>query len=869
MKKFKFLQSYLLFTLILGVFLIAGCGGGGGSDSLAPAPASTKAITAYSFTKVGTPSAPITGGPKIGTINEAAKTIAVTVPFGTDVTTLVAAFTTTGAAVKIGTPAVTQVSGDTSNNFTTSKAYVVTAANGTTATYTVTVTVAANSAKAITAYSFAAYPGAIGTINEVAKTIAVTVPSGTNVTALVATYTSTGVSENVGVTLQTSGTTANTFAVPLAFKVTAADGSTATYTITVTVALLTDKAITAYFFAGYTGATGVINEALKTIAVTVPFGTDVTTLVATFATTGTIVKIGAAVQTSAATANNFTGPLLYTVTAADGSTATYTITVTVAANSAKAITAYSFAGYTGATGVINEVAKTIAVTVPFGTNVTALIATFTTTGTIVKIGAAVETSGATANNFTAPVFYTVTAADLSTATYTITVTVAANSAKAITAYSFAGYPGATGIINEASKNIAVTVPFGTNVTALVATYTSTGVSENVGVVLQTSGVTPNNFPAPPGFVAYVVTAADGTTATYNVTVTVAANTAKAITAFSLNGHTGTINEASKNISVGVPSGTNVTALIATFTTTGNKVEVGAVIQTSGVTANNFTAPVLYKVTAADLSTATYTVTVTITIAPDLGAATPFGSFGGGAGMTNTGLQTVVNGDIGTTGASTTMTGFHDSVGGIYTETPANTGNVTGRIYTAAPPPGGSGVGGNAATYAIALAGANDALIAYNNISPASLPGGIDPGAGQLGGLTLAPGIYMAAGGAFLLTGLGAANDLTLDGQGDPNAVWVFQMASSLTVGAPGVPAVTSRSVILKNGAQSKNIFWYVGSAATINPAGGGTMEGTIISSAGIAFSTVANTTIVTLNGRAIALNASTTLVDTVINVPAP
>ena len=79
-------------------------------------------------------------------------------------------------------------------------------------------------------------------------------------------------------------------------------------------------------------------------------------------------------------------------------------------------------------------------------------------------------------------------------------------------------------------------------------------------------------------------------------------------------------------------------------------------------------------------------------------------------------------------------------------------------------------------------------------------------------------------GSFLITG----TDLTLDAQGDANAVWVFQMASYAHSGRSGAP----RSVILVNGAQAKNVYWQVGSTATINPAGGGTMVGTIIASAG-------------------------------------
>jgi hypothetical protein len=112
-----------------------------------------------------------------------------------------------------------------------------------------------------------------------------------------------------------------------------------------------------------------------------------------------------------------------------------------------------------------------------------------------------------------------------------------------------------------------------------------------------------------------------------------------------------------------------------------------------------------------------------------------------------------------------------------------------------------------------------------------------------------------------------AGDPTLDAEGDANAVWVFQMASTLTVGGPG--AAFPESVLLVNGAQAKNVYWQVGSAATINAAGGGTMVGTIISQAGAAISTVGNTTLVTLNGRVLSLGASITMVDTVINVPAP
>lgn len=248
----------------------------------------------------------------------------------------------------------------------------------------------------------------------------------------------------------------------------------------------------------------------------------------------------------------------------------------------------------------------------------------------------------------------------------------------------------------------------------------------------------------------------------------------------------------------------------------------------------------------------------------LGSAATYGAFGGSAGMTNTGILTVVNGDIGTTAASTSVTGFHDAGPGCtYTEVVgANIGTVNGLINTAPPPPTvGCPTEGTAVTAAAAAQASADALTAYNAL--VAMPAGPDPGAGNLANLVLAPGDYTAAAGTFMIQG----GNLTLDAQGNANAVWVFQMATTLTVGGPG--AAFPQSVVLVNGAQAKNVYWQVGSSATINAAGGGTMVGTIITQAGAALSTVGNTSVATLDGRVLSLGASVTLVDTVINVPSP
>lgn len=238
----------------------------------------------------------------------------------------------------------------------------------------------------------------------------------------------------------------------------------------------------------------------------------------------------------------------------------------------------------------------------------------------------------------------------------------------------------------------------------------------------------------------------------------------------------------------------------------------------------------------------------------------FGVFGGNAGITNQGLFTVVNGLIGTTAAASLITGFTDGTNGdVYTITTSHNGLVTNGIYAAAPAPGTAGKA------AIALAGLNAARDLYLSISPAQMPNlgvapYVNPGAGELGGLTLAPGIYTASSSFKITNG-----DLVLDAQGNPNAKWYFQAPTSLTVG-DSAPS----SVKLINGALAGNVYWYVGSSAVINYAGGGVMTGNIIANSGVTLSSPANSTnssVTTLNGRAISLVSSVTMVNTVINVP--
>lgn len=124
-------------------------------------------------------------------------------------------------------------------------------------------------------------------------------------------------------------------------------------------------------------------------------------------------------------------------------------------------------------------------------------------------------------------------------------------------------------------------------------------------------------------------------------------------------------------------------------------------------------------------------------------------------------------------------------------------------------------------------------------------------AGDQGGKTLAPGIYKSTSSLLIQKG-----DLTLDAQGNSNAVWIFQVASAFTtVGGAG------GNVILSGGAQAKNIFWQVASSATIG--GATTFKGNVLALTSITMNSGA-----TLQGRLLAINGSVVLTSTnIINKP--
>jgi hypothetical protein len=136
----------------------------------------------------------------------------------------------------------------------------------------------------------------------------------------------------------------------------------------------------------------------------------------------------------------------------------------------------------------------------------------------------------------------------------------------------------------------------------------------------------------------------------------------------------------------------------------------------------------------------------------------------------------------------------------------------------------------------------DMLTAFNDAMSRSTGAISLPG--QVGGLTLAPGLYVNSTTSGI-SGTGANAILTLDGQGDTNAVWIFKMGSTL-ITDPGT------SIVCTNGCRAENIVWQVGSSATLGT--NSIFYGTILAQTAITMNTKA-----VLHGRALTLTAAISL----------
>jgi hypothetical protein len=201
--------------------------------------------------------------------------------------------------------------------------------------------------------------------------------------------------------------------------------------------------------------------------------------------------------------------------------------------------------------------------------------------------------------------------------------------------------------------------------------------------------------------------------------------------------------------------------------------------------------------------------------------TPGCGFGILAGSTVTNTSTVaaptnVTGDVGVW-AGTAIVGFPP-------------GTLTGTLHSGD---------------AVAQTAQGQLTTAYNTAAGKPVGTHLPP---DIGGSTLFPGVYTTVA----QPSLGITGNLTLDAQGDSTAVWIFQIGSTLITAAGQVK--------LQNGALPQNVFWQIGSSATLGT--GTTMAGNLMANQSISLNTG-----VTLNGRALASIGAVTLISDTVNVP--
>lgn len=227
-----------------------------------------------------------------------------------------------------------------------------------------------------------------------------------------------------------------------------------------------------------------------------------------------------------------------------------------------------------------------------------------------------------------------------------------------------------------------------------------------------------------------------------------------------------------------------------------------------------------------------TLTAAGPVPVDLGSAARF-TILSGAAITTSGSG-IINGDVGASPIAGSAISLTQS-------------QVNGKIFTV----DSTGPPGSVMNPTLLSLAKSDLTTAYNSAAgrtPVPTGPNLNPGAGNIGGANLIPGLYKFTGGA-LITGA----DLTLTGGADD--VWIFQIATTLGVGS-------NIRVLLKGGAKARNIFWQVGTSATIGTFA--VFKGTIMADQSITMGTGS-----TMDGRALTFSAGVSYNGELGSLPIP
>lgn len=286
------------------------------------------------------------------------------------------------------------------------------------------------------------------------------------------------------------------------------------------VEVLDGNSIVSYSFTQQTEP-AVINQNNYTVNIEVANGTDLTNLLADFTVSvGATATVSGTLQESGVTSNNFTSPVTYVVESGTGTTQNWTVTVTEEPllNNENEIITFSIPDQTfGA--IINNTSHTVEVNVPNGTNLSNIIASFTISDVAeAYIGATMQESGVTGNDFTNTVIYSIHAENGSIQDWYISVNEEGvqNNENDILTYSFSEQTGVA-TINNTNHTVEIEVANGSNIGSLIASFSLSSQAEvSVGGTLQESSVTSNDFTSP---VTYTIEAGNGDMQDWTITVT--------------------------------------------------------------------------------------------------------------------------------------------------------------------------------------------------------------------------------------------------------------------------------------------------------------------------------------------------------------
>lgn len=464
-------------------------------------------------------------------------------------------------------------------DFTGPVVYTVTAQDQvTTRDWTVTVVHAPNTETSITGFSLAESTGP-AVINDLDSTIAIEVEFGTDLTGLVPTITL-----SFGATVLPGSGVANNFTGPAYYLVTAEDGITdRLWTINVTVRPPSSASAITSFTIPELIAPATINSGVQLVVGRVPYGTDLTTLVPAIA-----VSPGATIDPAPGVPTDFTNPVTYMVVAENGTTSQdWVAAILVEPNHETDITSFEIPELM-APATIDNTLHTVVGSVPFGTDLSALVPSIGLSG-----GATINPLSDVATDFSSAVTYTVTAHDAATTQdWTVTITAGPPSTETdITAFTLPELVSAP-IIDNTLHTVVGVVPYGTDLTGLMPT-----IEVSPGATIDPASGVARDFSAT---LSYAVTAQDGSTRQdWSVNIQVLPNTETEITSFNISelSAPASIDNTLHTVEGAVPYGTDLTALIPAI-----EVSEGASIDPPSGTPMDFSSPVTYTVTAEDGTT---------------------------------------------------------------------------------------------------------------------------------------------------------------------------------------------------------------------------------------------------------------------------